>query len=220
MAFPDDFTGANGDAWSATYWDAASSGTATIESNRGRLFIASTWSYGTISAKASGAVEAADFDYTLELRPSAWGTQENRLDIGFRVDATDPYLFQVSIDVSTLWGAITAGRVRLLRNDWGAITVHGTKQITVATQPTSIFVHLVASGSNISMSAWRDGESEPGSFDVAVSDGTYNSNVGFEFSTWGGEDPNTYWDIDPYTAVAALRRPAAAPVWRKTLGLT
>ena len=69
------------------------------------------------------------------------------------------------------------------------------------------------------MSAWRDGESEPGSFDVVVSDGTYNSNVGFAFATFSGADPNTYWDIDDYTA-AVIRRPPAAPVWRQSLGLT
>lgn len=214
MAFPDDFTGTNGAAWSTTYWNAASVGTATIQSNKGRLQApGGTYQYGEITSKEGGGlVGVADFDYTLELTPSVWGGSEHALYIKGRKDPSNQDWVGVTLDTSTYdnggvvspgSGTITAGRVRLITVTGGVIaTTHGTKQITVSTTPAVVYIRFECTGSTVRLKAWRDGESEPGSWDVSATESTYQSNTGWHYGFYSGGQNGNYWDLDPYAAVA------------------
>jgi hypothetical protein len=166
----EDWTGSNGSAWNATRWSTqrdvinpGSPGTLDVQSNQGRV-------HGNAASErmvAFSALSVTDFDMVLRVRATTFAASLFP-EVGFRIVsgvATGPptgYAIQFSDSGS---GTITLYKIAAYSTLGSAIVI-GTGAFD-----KSIRINCV--GTAIKVRQWNYSTTEPGTWDISVTDATY-----------------------------------------------
>lgn len=170
--FSDLFTGANGAAWSSDWTTTTSAGSATIQSNGGRLAFNNT-SGAYSRAQLSGLAAGADSDITLSYQWGA-GSGKGYLNVFTRGSGgwrnayrpTTGYGVELASNSSTVSLKRTASSgTTTLRSVSGANATSTQKQ----------WLRLRVVGSTVQFKVWADGAAEPNAWAATVTDTNLNT---------------------------------------------
>ncbi len=166
----DAFTGTNGDAWNASNWTTrveGATGSATIQTNRGRLnpLTGAYTKVIALAAPASGTVD--DFDVTFSWADGTTG--EQYLDWYYRVTTNvatgiPASCFLVSVDHS-------GDQVLICSIDSGGTLSTGVTVFTAGLSDTARhWMRVRVVGTQHKVKWWNDGSGEPGTWQIDETD--------------------------------------------------
>ena len=221
--FTEDFTGTDTDPWNTTNWETATgAGTRTINSNKGRIVTTGGTDYdGVTSQLKSGLGVVGDFDATIDVGWTSlagtaaaqfiWNFRHNFFGEGFRIHVRQSGGVWYW-DLYSETGYASTSRA------------NGTTTPPANSGDTWRF-RVQCIGSAVKGKWWDLAGGEPGSWQAEITESNAASETGMRFDI--GQHENTTsmtFDVDNLVvsapAAAAIRRPAAAPVWRRSLSLT
>lgn len=176
------WTGANGASWPAQ-WNTSGNGTMTIQNNAGQMT-------STLSTAETyiPSVTLTNYDFTVTVTSSV-ATASVNVGIG-QTWAGDAFIYN---GYNFMW-TMNDGLHLWVVNGTGDATQAGFAAKT-ATANTAYKIRGVRNGSSLTMKSWLASGSEPGTWDISVTDSTWTGGF-FQLAQYsnGGAIPTTTWD--------------------------
>jgi len=197
----DTFTGSDGAAWDGTRWpnfyDSLGTGTHDIQGNQGRL-LTGAGSYAVMQAELQD-LSLVNFEATYDVEVQA--TTESYFQVEFRSSLTgDGNIYELVLRRDT-------GYLGIEKKVSYTPTVLDSTTLTITTSDV-IHFRLRVVGSDYKARAWINGASEPGTWDLEATDGTYLTNDRVAFKAIAGAAATAQrWDIDNLTIDDTLEPP-------------
>jgi hypothetical protein len=163
------------DATNSSYSWSTSGGSASDYSVNGSEGIHSVDSINVSRRTYLAGAQCTDFDTTVKVKTNvlASGASEVGAILGRYQDSNNHYLFRIRFTSS-------AGRevyASIQRNQGGTITTLGSETTTTYTHTADTYycIRAQAAGTTLRMRVWPDGQSEPDTWDVSLTDSTFSS---------------------------------------------